>query len=414
MHTSILSEVSGESYTRQHHSRHSIETFRTYNFWRGTQHFFLEGRIVTGRLPDMIYPLMFLVLLALFTLVFFGILLPEIAPKHYWSVGTVYFVLLSLMLVSYFLTMFTEPGFLPHSNLLKLSQNLNSSNPEAREVLKGLVLPRHGEASIRLELNAVETVELEPRPLPSLRSFDPPTARMSAAFAASVRGGYLDDPRWTEEVLSRGGHVDDLRWVDEALSRGGHIDDPRRINNGSARCGPDSHRFNAMTHHTDPPRLAGTRFCSICRIQSPVTARHCSRCNACVRHFDHHCLLANNCIGLRNFRHFLLLNFFGLLLATLFLGSLIHAASLRRLRLQVDFTLLIILSIQCIFVCIFCMFNLGLYIFLGKSPSEFFEGETSVPQYERPKLLKRFPSLIKFHAPVNTAEQPVLESFGAV
>ena len=46
------------------------------------------------------------------------------------------------------------------------------------------------------------------------------------------------------------------------------------------------------------------RECPTCKIQRLPKASHCGRCNNCVRGFDHHCTLLNNCVGRRTLRVF--------------------------------------------------------------------------------------------------------------
>lgn len=50
-------------------------------------------------------------------------------------------------------------------------------------------------------------------------------------------------------------------------------------------------------------------YCSKCDHKRPARAHHCSCCGRCVMRMDHHCPLVGNCIGLRNLKHFLVLNF---------------------------------------------------------------------------------------------------------
>jgi len=58
------------------------------------------------------------------------------------------------------------------------------------------------------------------------------------------------------------------------------------------------------------------RWCSSCRVYRPLRSKHCSYCDRCVFRFDHHCTWLGNCVGLGNYRSFLLL----VVTATLFFG----------------------------------------------------------------------------------------------
>lgn len=50
----------------------------------------------------------------------------------------------------------------------------------------------------------------------------------------------------------------------------------------------------------------GWHFCAACEANSPPRTFHCSKCKVCVLKRDHHCTFACCCVGLKNFRYFLL------------------------------------------------------------------------------------------------------------
>jgi palmitoyltransferase ZDHHC9/14/18 len=72
---------------------------------------------------------------------------------------------------------------------------------------------------------------------------------------------------------------------------------------------------NASTQSLPPPEAGADpnsapewerfKYCETCNVWRPPRAKHCAYCNVCVLKFDHHCHWTGNCIGVRNYRHFL-------------------------------------------------------------------------------------------------------------
>lgn len=68
---------------------------------------------------------------------------------------------------------------------------------------------------------------------------------------------------------------------------------------------PQSHSelaFVSLTAKTD----GRPRYCKKCALTKPDRAHHCSTCNRCVLKMDHHCPWLATCVGLHNYKPFLL------------------------------------------------------------------------------------------------------------
>lgn len=71
----------------------------------------------------------------------------------------------------------------------------------------------------------------------------------------------------------------------------------REIPNKSTNNGEDMARYFPSPEYS---------FCQTCQMYRPPRAHHCRTCGICVLRYDHHCVWINNCVGLDNYRAFVL------------------------------------------------------------------------------------------------------------
>jgi len=57
------------------------------------------------------------------------------------------------------------------------------------------------------------------------------------------------------------------------------------------------------------------RYCLMCNVFKPERCHHCSTCGRCVLNMDHHCPWLNNCIGFWNWKAFILLLIYVLIIS---------------------------------------------------------------------------------------------------
>lgn len=133
------------------------------------------------------------------------------------------------------------------------------------------------------------------------------------------------------------------------------------------------------------------KWCTACHMYRPLRTSHCSTCDACVSHHDHHCPWVGNCIGARNYRYFiifllfLLLHIISISITLGFYFANILSEDNYKETIQQKVIQLGLLVLATAFVMLFALFVVGLcgfHIYLiakGKTTHEQVSGLTRNP-----------------------------------
>jgi hypothetical protein len=81
---------------------------------------------------------------------------------------------------------------------------------------------------------------------------------------------------------------------------------PLKIVNGYSHLPTQEGGGQQYTSFTVKASTGDLRFCKKCQTKKPDRSHHCSTCKRCVLKMDHHCPWLATCVGLRNYKAFLL------------------------------------------------------------------------------------------------------------
>lgn len=112
-----------------------------------------------------------------------------------------------------------------------------------------------------------------------------------------------------------------------------------------------------IDEHFKSIELNKAMLCGTCLRYKVERSHHCKQCGKCVLKMDHHCPWLANCIGFRNYKYFLLIEFHGILASVIIL--LTYWESILGYNMSIDSTLT-----ECWFSAFSYFCTIGLFGFL--------------------------------------------------
>lgn len=238
-----------------------IHTKKHYKNFQGSNQIFCCGRILCGPELNQIYVTFGAIMIP--SLIFFSSIWTYFIAQFGWIVagplGGAALILIILILIAFFLVSSMDPGIIPkkhwqyiqqcHFNTYKQEESMNISSHQ------------YGKNSAHVNKNASIRISTDFKGKSIHDNFDEISTEES--FARNI-SGIRRDPWETDIVPPQFQSI----WIKDEL----------------------------VTY----------KYCHTCKLYRPPRASHCQVCNNCVERFDHHCPWVNNCIGVRNYRVFIL------------------------------------------------------------------------------------------------------------
>jgi hypothetical protein len=414
MQTSFLSKISDDKDSSRELVPRVISEepeldIRVFNYWKGTSQFFLKGRLMLGPKEEMFFAYMFLGLLAILTFSFYSIILPSLQNRYKVPLGCGFLFGLGFFLTFYFLTATTDPGYLPHDNILNYPPALNLETENDRCLYKTISGSKRAIENVSKEENGGNKVD-EPNFVEELR--------MSDNKAKKIHENH-EEAKKSDEVKYESAQDEDDKMAEQArinlqLELQQLPIATTALENKNANENKPSQSeipTDTITIRVENFREA-RRFCLYCKIYKLENTYHCVKCNCCVRVFNHHCMLVNNCIGKRNYKYFILLVFFGFLLNLYFVTCLVLYHEKAGSSANYLYKFLFFLSIfQGIMIFCFCIYYLvNFLLFQGRRPITRPEDSKLNDEAEHNDMCSISPSLIDFSRGVDVEDAHLLET----
>lgn len=397
MRTSFLSRLSGDDQeqieTPSTDEPKNMIISRTHQFWPGSHRFFFKGKLVTGPFRDTFIYSLFIVALFAHALLFALVLLPEVSSNlhiYFFSLYAVFFV---GSLVFYFLTAFTEPGLLPTKKFLNVRATLNK---EEQPIQKLALLTQFLQGFYASVLNmywqrkwdsaSKETfsqIGNQPMKLKDMAHQENPILEENESKEGQSKlSDHRDNAEYHDDILTyKSESAKELKEKKDIQELEGSIKSEKiqdikmekEDQKQSIEC---CNNIKPKGFHLEKNWLLEeykSKFCLHCEIYKTKHAVHCDSCNSCVRVHNHHCVFVNNCIGKRNYKHFLALVTCLLLLNIYFMIAMFLAfPELMLLDLTIFRSFVMLLFLQSVLVSGYCFYHLFLFFsFLinGEDPS---------------------------------------------
>ena len=418
MRTSFLSRLSGDEQeqieTPSTDEPKNMIISRTHQFWPGTHRFFLKGKFITGPFRDTFIYYLFIFALFLHALLFVLVLIPEVSSNLHVYFLSIYGVFFVGSIVFYFLTALTEPGLLPTNKFLKVRATLNKEEHQMEKLslltqfLQGfyasvlnIYWQRKWDSTSKETFSQLGNNKIKLGDMAQNPEIIPEEAFDESLEGQSAISNHRDNAEYHDDILTY--KSESIKVIEEQkeLDNNNNNDNEESIKsiknfNSPVKCmghgtGHDTLKSgfspcNANLHNNNINSNNGfkleknwlleeykSKFCLHCQIYKTKHAVHCDSCNSCVRVHNHHCVFVNNCIGKRNYKHFLALVTCLLFLNIYFMVAMFLAfPQLMLLDLTIFRSFVMLLFLQSVLISGYCVFHLFLFFsFLinGEDPS---------------------------------------------